>query len=138
MRSFFSQLLQRPATKASRLIVFTQICGFLYIAIGLTYFFTPSFPVNLGLITEFQAREEGLFRLFGFACSLIGYFYVFGARTHACSFALSTILDRFLVPFFGYYLYQVSNIDPMIILPLCILDPLLGLVGLYFWSKDKN
>ena len=138
MLSYFEQLLQRPNRTPSRLSRFTEACGYLYMALGFSIFFFPGLQVSAGLIAPFKGQEEALFRLVGLAISFIGYFYVFGGRGQSKTFGLSTVLDRVLLPFFGFFLYQATHVDPMLILPLCILDPILGVTALLLWRRDES
>ena len=99
MRNFFTQLLFQPEAEKSLLVRFTEVCGYMYILIGLLFLFVPGSLVIIGLTPAFQGQEEGLVRIIGITVSIIGYFYIFGARTHSRAFGLSTILDRLLVHF---------------------------------------
>ena len=135
MREFFRQLLFRPEIEKSRLIRFTENCGYMYILIGSLFLFVPNSLVMLGLTPTFQGQEEGLIRIVGITVAIIGYFYIFGARTHSRAFGLSTILDRLLIPFLLSFVYLVSNVELFLLLPLGVLDPVLALIALYLWKN---
>ena len=137
MSGFFSQLLERPPQPSNRLSRFTERCGYVYILIGLVFLFAPTTLGILGLIPPFQGQEEALVRVIGFTLSIIGYFYIFGGRTQHNAFGLSTVLDRLLVPCVLLFIYQASEVELMLILPLGILDPILGLVAYALWRKDQ-
>ena len=138
MGGFFSELLARPERPRTRLSRYTEACGYLYCLLGLSFLVFPSGQVHLGLLPPFQGQEEGMMRVIGFALTLIGYFYVFGGRTHQSSFGLSTVVDRLLVPFAMLFIYLSSEIELMLILPLGILDPILGLGAFYLWRQDQK
>ena len=123
-----------PATRLSR---YTEGCAYLYMVTGLALLLWPGAQVSLGLIPPFQGQEEALVRLIGFTLTIIGYFYLFGGRTHHPAFGLATVLDRLLVPLVLFFVYQVSSVELMLILPLAILDPLLGIGAYLCWRKDE-
>lgn len=138
MNNFFKQWLHRPDDHRTRLTKFTEGCGFLYLFIGAAYFFFPSLQVQLGMIPAYQGQEEALLRFVGMSLGLIGYLYIFGARTNVKSFGLSTIVDRLLVPFLILFVFSVSEINLVLVLPLAILDPTLAVVAYILWKKDES
>ncbi|MEC7984308.1 MAG: hypothetical protein VX278_04040 [Myxococcota bacterium] len=138
MTNFFSQWLHKPNSAKTRLIVFTELCGYAYGFIGATFFFLPHLQVQMGMLPPYQGQEEGMVRLLGLTLGIIGYFYVFGARTHARSFCLSTVVDRLLVPFLLAFVFLVSDVALMLILPLAVLDPLLAITALFLWYKEER
>ncbi len=137
MGEFFSQLLERPAQPATRLSRYTERCGYFYALSGALFLFAPGLLVLVGVMPPFQGQEEGLIRIIGFTLGLIGYFYVFGGRTQHTAFGLSTVLDRLLVPFFILFIYQVSEVALLLVLPLALLDPILGVGAYVLWRRDE-
>ena len=137
MSQFFRALLARPSAPSTHLSRYTERCGYFYIVLGLFLFFAPGAQVAIGLLPPFEGQEEGMYRLIGMSLAFIGYFYVFGGRGQSQVFGLATVLDRLVVPFFGLYVLQVSTIEPMVMLPICVLDPLLGLGAYWMWRKDE-
>lgn len=137
MASFFSELTRRGEAPSTRLSRYTERCGIFYIALGVTYLLWPSVQVSLGMLQPFQGQEEALVRVIGFTLAIIGYFYVFGGRSHHPAFGLSTVLDRLLVPAVLFFIYQVSTIELMLIGPLALLDPLLGIGAYVCWRRDE-
>ena len=137
MASFITELLERPKTPPTRLSRYTERCGYAYAVVGLLIFAFPQSQVDLGLSPPFQGQEEGLVRTLGFVLALIGYFYVFGGRTHHPSFGLATVLDRILVPVFLGIIYVSSEISLMLLLPLAVLDPVLAVGGYLCWRADR-
>ena len=138
MKNFIDQLMKQPNSPETTLIQFTKACGYLYIGIGFLVLLFPQGVIHLGILSGFQGQEEGLLRILGLTLSIIGYFYCFGARTHATSFALSTVLDRLLVPFVFLFVYLVSDVHLMLLLPLAILDPILAVVAIFLWKKQDS
>jgi hypothetical protein len=138
MAGFISQLLERPDTPSTRLSRYTERCGFAYLAFGLCFLFWPTIYVDLGLTSPFQGQEEGMARVIGVVLAIIGYFYVFGGRTHQTSFGLATIPDRLLIPLLFAFIYVSSEIDLMLLLPFAILDPTLALGAYYCWRLDQG
>ena len=138
MTDFTTELLARPKTPATRLSRYTECCGYAYGVVGLLIFAWPESQVTLGFSPPFQGQEEGLVRTLGFVLALIGYFYVFGGRTHQTAFGLATVLDRILVPFFLGVIYISSDISLMLLLPLAVLDPILAIGGYLCWRTDRS
>ena len=138
MAGFFTELMERPATASTRLSRYTERCGYFYGLLGLSFLLFPSGQAQLGLLAPFEGQEEAMMRIIGFVLCLIGYFYVFGGRTQQTSFGLATVLDRLLVPFVFLFIYQVSEVELMLILPIAIMDPLLGLGAYACWRKDQQ
>jgi hypothetical protein len=60
-----------------------------------------------------------------------------GARTRATSFGLATVADRMLVPFFLLPVSFVWGVDPHIIVPFAVLDPILGLGAYWIWRTSR-
>jgi hypothetical protein len=138
MNDFFKQWLHRPDGHRTRLMKFTEGCGFLYLFIGSTFFFFPNLQVQIGLIPAFQGQEEALLRFVGMTLAIIGYFYIFGARTNIKSFGLSTVVDRLLIPFLILFVFSMSEINLMLVLPFAILDPTLAVIAYMLWRKDEK
>ncbi|HAN30707.1 MAG TPA: hypothetical protein DCQ06_03845 [Myxococcales bacterium] len=137
MNHYFQSLLARPNTPPTRLSLFTERCGYFYAVLGFSFLFAPNAQAALGLLPPFSGQEEGLYRLIGLALGFIGYFYIFGGRGQSKTFGLATVLDRLVVPFLGLYIYLSSSIEVMIVLPLCIIDPILGATAYWLWRKDE-
>ena len=136
MSRFLQALLAAPP--ATPLARYTQANGVLYAVMGLTLFAFPTIFVTLGA-DDFEAGEEGLVRALAFVLVVIGWFYVMGGRTAADSFGLATVVDRVLVvPAFLVPLALTDTVDPWIVLPIVILDPLLGLGALAIWQRTRD
>ena len=138
MKHFIDQLMKQPDGPQTTLIQFTKACGCMYLGIGMLFLLFPSIVVHLGILSGFQGQEEGLFRMLGLTIAIIGYFYWFGARTQATSFALSTVVDRLLVPFVFLFIYLVCDVHLMLVLPMAILDPILAVVAFLLWKKQES
>jgi hypothetical protein len=135
--SFFSAWLHAPSPR-TRLSRYTELNGFFYLGLGGLLFVAPGLPEALLGVPAWIGREEGLFRLVGLTIALIGYFYVFGARTNADSFGLSSVVDRLLVPLFVVPLVLSGAVPGEVALPLAVLDPLLGLGAYVIWRGEQG
>lgn len=135
MTAFLRALLAAPpATPLGR---YTQANGVLYMVMGLCLFAFPGIFTALGA-EDFEAGEEGLVRTLAFVLVVIGWFYVMGGRTAADSFGLATVVDRVIVvPAFLVPLALTDTVDPWIVMPLAVLDPLLGLGALAIWHRTR-
>jgi hypothetical protein len=66
-----------------------------------------------------------------------GVMYVFGARTRADSFALSTVADRIAVPALLLPPYFTGQVPPGPIFAFALLDPLLALGAYLIWRPQR-
>ncbi len=135
--SFWSALLARPA-ELSLLARFTVGCGVFYLVVGGAVYVLPEAAFEFALQQDLTTSEVGSTHLLGMTIAIIGWFYVFGGRTGADSFGLSSVIDRLLVPMF--VLPQVIFYDvPLLgVLPLAIADPLMGLCALWLWRRSRQ
>jgi len=92
-------MFSKPNEPLTPLARHTKVNAFLYLALGLPIY---AWPGAMALVETgaFEGQESGLFRIIGFAIAVIGWFYVFGARTNRDSFGWATFGDRMLVPAF--------------------------------------
>jgi hypothetical protein len=134
--SFFAAWLHTPPDR-SRLSRYTEANGYLYVALGAGLFALPNLPQLLLGMPAWQGYEEGMVRLIGFVLVIIGYFYAFGGRTGATSFGLSTVVDRALVPVFLLPLVFSGAVPAVLVAPVAILDPLLGLGAYLIWRSER-
>ena len=132
--SFFQELLESPPP--TRLSRYTEWNGAFYLVFGVVTYVWPGVLQVLGA-APFQGSEQGLVRLTGFTLIVIGWFYVMGARTRANSFGLATVADRFVVPFFLLPLGLTGAVDPHIVVPFAIIDPLLAIGAIMIWRSKK-
>lgn len=133
--TFMNALLARgPATRLSRYTVWN---GVLYLGLGAQLYVWPGAAQVLFMAPPFQAGEAGLVRLTGVTLAVVGWFYVMGGRTGAESFGLSTLVDRFALPFLLLPLVFFAGVDPHLAVPFAVLDPLLALGALLIWRKER-
>lgn len=136
MPRWIEVMLSTPNEPPTRLARYTQVNGLIYLALGLTLYAWPGLLNVLGA-DPLQGQEPGLCRTIGLAIAIIGWFYVMGARTNRDSFGLATFADRILVPFFLLPLAFADQVDPMIVLPFAILDPILGIGAFVIWKRQS-
>ena len=98
MAGWIRTMLSTPDEPLTPLARYTQANGALYIAMGLVTWVYPGGAQLVG-VPSFVGQEEGLVRAIGAALAVVGWFYVFGARTNRDSFGLATVGDRIVVPF---------------------------------------
>lgn len=131
MTTFLAALLRAPAgTPLSR---YTSANGILYVVLGIGLYAFPTL-VEAGGADELTGGEPGLLRLAGFSLAVIGWFYLMGGRTGATSFGLATVLNRIVfVPAFLLPLALTDTADPYVVVPIVVLDLVLGLGALAIW-----
>lgn len=135
--SFLQTLFKDPGphTPLSR---YTHYNGVFYIVFGLSLYVYPGqLQVALGA-APFAGLESGMMRVIGFVTAIVGYFYVFGARTRSEIWGLSTVVDRLLVPLFVMPLVLSGAIEPRSATALAILDPVLGIGAYLVWRRSKK
>ena len=99
----------------------------MYMVVGAAFYLVPDMVRTMLFMAPFSGHEEGYMRLLGVAVAIIGWFYVFGARTRAESFALATVADRIAVPVLLLPLYFTGQMPAGPIIAFALLDPLLAL-----------
>ena len=74
MNQFFKQWFSRGEDKRTTLVKYIEVNAFLYMLIGLSFYFFPTLHSSLGLIPEVVGREISFLRVIGFTLFLVGYF----------------------------------------------------------------
>jgi hypothetical protein len=129
MSRIIEKLLDRPAELpfASR---YTIVGGLIYLSSGALLVVWPGAVQTLLKDPAFVGSESGLIRAMGMAVMVIGWFYVWGGRTGAQSFATATIFDRvILVPAVMLPL-AAAGVFPHLMIAFAALDVGLGLGAL--------
>lgn len=103
--------------------------GALYMAVDALLYAAPQLAWQLLLMPPLAPDQVGQARVVGMAVLIIGWFHVIGGRTWAHAFALSTVVDRLLVPAFLVPLYLTGQLGLGVVLAFSILDPTLGLIA---------
>jgi hypothetical protein len=129
-------MLETPAGSPSALSRYTFWNGVMYMAVGTALYLVPDVVRQLLFMAPFSGREEGYMRLLGVAVTVIGWFYVFGARTRADSFSLATVGDRIAVPVLLLPLYFTGQLEAGVIFAFALLDPLLALGAYVIWRSQ--
>jgi len=137
MPRWIEVMFSTPDEPLTPLARYTQANGFLYLALGLLIYAWPGGMALVGA-GAFEGQESGLFRIVGFAIAVIGWFYVFGGRTNRDSFGLATFGDRILVPVFVLPLVFAGQVDPVLMLPVAVLDPILGIGAFVIWKRQSE
>lgn len=134
--NWWREMLRPPATPATPLSRYTHWNGIVYVALGGTLYLAPGLVRTLLFMEPFTGREEGYMRLLGLAVAIIGWFYVFGARTRAESFSLATIADRLALPVLLLPLYFNGQLEAGLVFAFAVLDPLLALGAYLIWRRQ--
>ena len=94
--------------------------------------------MEAALFVELGPMAGGLGNLLGMTVMFIGWFYVMGGRTGAESFALATVVDRLLVPFFIAPFLLAGDVPVMAVAAFGVIDPLLAVGALIIWRRTKE
>lgn len=136
--SWWKCMLDTPAGPPSALSRYIFWNGVLYLAVGVALYLAPDLVRRLLFMAPFSGHEEGYMRVLGVAVAVIGWFYMFGARTRADSFALATVADRIAVPVLLLPLYFTGQIEAGLIFAFALLDPLLALGAYLIWRRERE
>lgn len=134
----WAQLLFSRAPPHTPLTRYTLWNGVLYLLLGVTLLVWPGFGQVVFRAPQYQAGEAGLVRTIGMLLAIIGYLYVFGARTGQDRFAVSTILDRLILPFLLVALILAGQLAPELGVPFAILDPALGIGAWMVFVRSRS
>jgi hypothetical protein len=129
MSQIIDKLLERPAELpfASK---YTIVGGLIYLSSGGLLVVWPGAVQTLLRDPAFVGHEAGLVRAMGVAVMVIGWFYLWGGRTGAQSFATATIFDRtILIPLVLLPL-AAAGVFPHMMIAFAALDVGLGLGAL--------
>jgi hypothetical protein len=112
--------------------------GAFYMLVGATWYMWPGSVQVLMRAPPFQSvGEVGLVRSLGMLLAVIGYLYIFGARTGQDRFGVATILDRLLVPVLLVPLVIRGELTPQAGLPFAVIDPVLGIGAWVVYSRNQ-
>jgi hypothetical protein len=136
-RGWWQCMLETPAGAPGALSRYTFWNGVMYLVVGGALYLAPEVARKLLFMAPFSGHEEGYMRLLGVTVAIIGWFYVFGARTRADSFALATVADRIAVPVLLLPLYFTGQVPAGPIFAFALLDPLLALGAYLIWRRTR-
>jgi hypothetical protein len=130
-------MLETPPGSPGALSRYTFWNGVVYLLVGATMYLVPGLVRMLLFMAPFAGHEEGYMRLMGVAVAIIGWFYVFGARTGAASFGLATVADRVAVPILLLPLYFAGQVEAGLVVAFSTLDPVLGIGAYLVWRRQR-
>lgn len=136
--SWWRCMLETPAGPPGALSRYIFSNGILYLAVGATLYLAQDLVRKLLFMEPFSGQEEGYMRVLGVAVAVVGWFYMFGARTRADSFALATVADRIAVPVLLLPLYFTGQVEAGLIFAFALLDPLLALGAYLIWRRERE
>ncbi|HEY1926154.1 MAG TPA: hypothetical protein VGG92_01700 [Caulobacteraceae bacterium] len=135
--SLVRDLLERPADLPLT-SKYTVVGGLVYLAAGVLLLVWPGAAQTLFRDRAFVGHEEGLMRAMGMTVMVIGWFYLFGARTGARQFVAATVFDRgVLVPLVLLTL-AFAGVFPHLFVAFAILDVALGLGAWWLLSRSSK
>jgi len=132
------KLLFSKAPPHTPLTAYTFWNGVFYMVAGATWYLWPGSAQVLLRAPPFQSvGEVGLVRSIGMLLAILGYFYMFGARTGQDRFGVATILDRLLVPVLLVPLVIAGELTPQLGLPFAVIDPVLAIGAWIIHSRSQ-
>lgn len=130
-------VMRQPVAPPTALSRYTTFNGILYVLTGLTFMLWP-YCLELVGHPPLTVASAGPIRGVGISVIYIGSFYIWGARSRFVPISLASVVNRvFLGPVLILPLVYLKLMEPMLGIPFCVLDVVLG-VGMYVvWKQTQ-
>ena len=119
--SLINNLLERP-TNLSTASVYLAINGVIYLAAGVLLIVWPGVTQTLFTDRDFVGDERGLVHVLGLTVVVIGWLYLFGARTGGRQFIAATVIDRLTFVPVVLLPLAFTGVFPHVLVAFTILD----------------
>ena len=119
-------------TTASKYAV---VNGFIYLAVGFLLIIWPGVTQMLFRDPAFVGHEEGLMRVIGLTVVVIGWLYVFGARSGARQIVAASVIDRLIFVPAVLIPVAMAGVFPHLLLTFAALDVLLAIVAWILFAR---
>jgi hypothetical protein len=119
--SLIKNLLERQST-LSTASAYSAISGVLYLTIGVLFVVWPGMTQTLFMDRDFVGDERGLVRILGFTVVVIGWLYLFGARTGGRQFIAATVIDRLIFVPVVLLPLAFAGVFPHVLVAFTVLD----------------
>jgi len=133
--SLIKSLLERPSD-LSTASAYSQINGFIYLAAGVLLIVWPGVTQTLFMDRDFVGDERGLIRAMGLAVVVIGWLYVFGARTGGRQVVAASVIDRLIFVPVVLLPLAFSGVFPHLLVAFTILDMSLAVGAWVLFSRE--
>ena len=135
--SFFSDLLEKPPN-LSAASKYTVMNGVLYMGAGALLVVWPAAVQVLLRDPAFVGHEGALIRAMGLTVVVIGWLYVWGGRSGARQFVVSTVIDRIVFVPAVLLPLALAGVFPHLFVTFTILDVVLAIGALVLRSREPS
>jgi hypothetical protein len=133
--SFFTDLLEKPPN-LSAASKYTVANGVLYMGAGALLVVWPAAVQVLLMDPVFVGHEGALIRAMGLTVVVIGWLYLWGGRTGARQFVVSTVIDRIVFVPAVLLPLALAGVFPHLFVTFAILDVVLAIGALVLRSRE--
>ena len=133
--SLINNLLERPSN-LSTASVYLAINGVIYLTIGVLFIVWPGVTQALFMDRDFVGNERGLVHVLGLTVVVIGWLYVFGARTGGRQFIAATVIDRLIFVPVVLLPLAFTGVFPHVLVAFTILDMSLAFGAWVLLSRE--
>jgi len=128
-------LLERPAN-LSAASVYSAVNGVIYLTAGVLLIVWPGVTQTLFMDRDFVGDERGLVRVLGLTVVVIGWLYLFGARTGGRQFIAATVIDRLIFVPVVLLPLAFTGVFPHVLVAFTILDMSLAVGAWLLLSRE--
>jgi len=128
-------LLERPAN-LSAASVYSAVNGVIYLTAGVLLIVWPGVMQALFMDRDFVGDERGLVRVLGLTVVVIGWLYLFGARTGGRQFIAATVIDRLIFVPVVLLPLAFTGVFPHVLVAFTILDMSLAVGAWLLLSRE--
>jgi len=128
-------LLERPAN-LSAASVYSVVNGVIYLTAGVLLIVWPGVTQTLFMDRDFVGDERGLVRVLGLTVVVIGWLYLFGARTGGRQFIAATVIDRLIFVPVVLLPLAFTGVFPHVLVAFTILDMSLAVGAWLLLSRE--
>ena len=133
--SLIGNLLARPS-KLSTASKYSAINGVIYLTVGVMLIVWPGVTQTLFMDRDFVGDERGLIRAMGLAVVVIGWLYVFGARTGGRQVVAASVIDRLIFVPVVLLPLAFTGVFPHLLVAFTILDMSLAVGAWVLFSRE--
>jgi hypothetical protein len=119
--SLIKELLERPSN-LSPASVYSAFNGVIYLTAGMLLIVWPGVTQALFMDRDFVADERGLIRVVGLTVVVIGWLYLFGARTGGRQFIAASVIDRLIFVPVVLLPLAFAGVFPHLLVAFTVLD----------------
>jgi len=135
--SLIKTLLERPSD-LSTASVYSAINGIIYLAAGVLFIVWPGATQTLFMDRDFVGDERGLIRVVGLTVVVIGWLYLFGARTGGRQVIAASVIDRLIFVPVVLLPLAFTGVFPHLLVAFTILDMSLAVGAWLLFSRETS